>query len=68
VGDISPLALNDVKQNWRINRCMKCWTRMARKRIAWLEAPVWELEDGLEAEWTEEALIYLGNNDDRRFV
>jgi hypothetical protein len=36
---------------------------MARKRIAWLEAPVWELEDGLEAEWTDEALIYLGNED-----
>jgi hypothetical protein len=32
---------------------------MERKEIAWLEALVWELEDGLEAEWTEEALIYI---------
>ena len=38
---------------------MKCCTRMERKGIAWLEALVWELEDGLEAEWTEEALIYI---------
>jgi hypothetical protein len=45
-----------------MNGCVKCWTRVVRKRIAWLEIPVWELEDGLEAEWTEEDLIYLGND------
>jgi hypothetical protein len=32
---------------------------MERKGIAWLEALVLELENGLEAEWTEEALIYI---------
>jgi len=32
---------------------------MDRTRIAWLEALVWELEDGLEVEWTEEALVYI---------
>jgi len=32
---------------------------MERKGTAWLEALVWGLEDGLEAEWTEEFLIYI---------
>ena len=39
--------------------CMKCCTRMDRMGISWLEALVWQLEDRLEAEWTDEALIYI---------
>jgi len=38
---------------------MKCCTRMDRMGISWLEALVWQLEDRLEAEWTDEALIYI---------
>jgi hypothetical protein len=32
---------------------------MERKRIILLEALVWDLEGGLKAEWTEEALTSI---------
>lgn len=32
---------------------------MERKEVAWLEALVWGLEEGLETEWKEDSLIYI---------
>jgi hypothetical protein len=42
-----------------MNGGMKCCTRMERKGIALIETLIWELEEGLEAEWTEEALTSI---------